>query len=89
MLCYNRAMNDQAAPAQAETSVRPTVGRIVNYTNSQRETLAAIVTGINPGGGVSLCVFERTQLFNTAESFYSSAPVPGSWSWPLRVSASA
>ena len=73
------------------------IGRIVHYTNlGDRdgvylpEAQAAIITGLNDDGTVSLRVFYRTGDFNMASVKHSEA-IPGTelargcWGWPPRV----
>lgn len=72
----------------------PTVGRIVHYTNlGDRDgkfpptVQAAIVTGVNGDGSVSLHVFFKTGQFDLAECTFTEAPAGseaarGHWSWP-------
>jgi hypothetical protein len=77
--------------------VRPTVGRIVHYTNlGDRDgkfpatVQAAIVTGVNDDGTVALHVFYRTGGFDMASVAETEAPAGteearGRWCWPART----
>lgn len=80
------------------SKMTPTVGRIVHYTNLgdrdgkfPPEIQAAIVTGINPHGSVSLCVLYRTGFFfmdvvDHAEDGVEAGTeeARGYWQWPRR-----
>lgn len=67
--------------------MRPTVGRIVHYTNLgdkdgrfPPETQAAIITGVNEDGTVTLHIFMPCVPF-------SEEPLTrGHWNWPPRES---
>jgi hypothetical protein len=75
----------------------PSIGRIVHYTNlGDRDgrfpvtIQAAIITGINPDGTVSLHVFYRTGSFDCPSVPFSEAPAGseaarGCWGWPAKV----
>ena len=72
----------------------PSIGRIVHYTNlGDRDgkypptVQAAIITGLNDDGTVSLHVFYKTGAFDLArcEQTYAYAGTDearGMWSWP-------
>lgn len=68
--------------------MKPSIGRIVVYTNpGDREVLPAIVTGINYDGTVALHVFKRngqTDLgwVGLTEEKAGSADAMGKWCWP-------
>lgn len=76
--------------------MKPTVGRIVHYTNlGDRDgkypptIQAAIVTGLNDDGTVSLHVFYKTGQFDLASCAFTTEPggsegARGKWSWPER-----
>ena len=73
----------------------PSIGRIVHYTNLgdkdgkyPPEVQAAIITGINPDGTVSLHIFYRTGQFDMpsverTEATAGSVPARGKWAWPV------
>lgn len=75
----------------------PSIGRIVHYTNlGDRDgkypptVQAAVITGLNDDGSVSLHVFYKTGQFDLASCVETSAPAGsesarGKWSWPPRV----
>lgn len=70
--------------------MKPTVGRIVHYTNlGDRDgkyppsVQAAIVTGLNDDGTVSLHVLLPSAEFT--EEPAGSEGARGRWSWPPRV----
>jgi hypothetical protein len=76
---------------------KPTIGRIVHYTNlGDRDgkypptVQAAIVTGVNDDGTVALHVFYKTGQFDLPSAKFSDAQ-PGSeqargcWGWPPRA----
>lgn len=75
---------------------KPTIGRIVHYTNlGDRDgkypptVQAAIITGLNGDGTVSLHVFYKTGQFDLARCEYDTAPAGsddarGKWTWPAR-----
>lgn len=76
---------------------KPSVGRVVHYTNLgdrdgkyPPEAQAAIITGVNANGNVSLHIFYRTGQFDMADVPFSIAPpatdaARGHWGWPPRV----
>lgn len=76
---------------------KPSIGRIVHYTNlGDRDgkypptIQAAVVTGINDDGTVSLHVFYKTGQFDLASCAFTDAPAGsegarGKWGWPARV----
>lgn len=75
-----------------EANPRPTVGRMVHYTNLgdkdgrfPPEQQAALVTGLNDDGSVALKVFYRTGLFDMPSVPYSQEYQRGHWTWPPRV----
>lgn len=77
--------------------MKPSIGRIVHYTNlGDRDgkypptVQAAIITGINDDGSVSLHVFYKTGQFDLAKCEQTDAPAGseaarGKWCWPARV----
>lgn len=76
---------------------QPTIGRVVHYTNlGDRDgkyppsVQAAIITGINDNGTVSLHVFYKTGQFDLAECVQTTDPAGseyarGKWCWPERA----
>jgi hypothetical protein len=74
-----------------------TIGRIVHYTNLGDKdgkypptVQAAIVTGLNTDGSVSLHVFYKTGQFDLASCFETPAlagseEARGKWCWPARA----
>lgn len=69
----------------------PSIGRIVHYTNLgdkdgkyPPETQAALITGLNEDGTVSLKIFYRTGIFDMPKVPFSAEPERGHWSWPPR-----
>lgn len=74
--------------------MKPTIGRIVHYTNlGDRDgkypptVQAAIITGINDDGTVSLHVFYKTGQFDLARceetvAQAGSDAARGMWCWP-------
>lgn len=72
--------------------MKPTVGRIVHYTNLgdkdgkyPPEQQAALITGLNQDGTVSLKVFYRTGIFDMPSAPFSETYERGHWSWPPKV----
>jgi hypothetical protein len=75
----------------------PSIGRIVHYTNlGDRDgkypptVEAAIITGVNDDGSVSLHVLYRTGQFDLPECHYTDKPAGsegarGKWCWPART----
>lgn len=75
----------------------PSIGRIVHYTNLgdrdgkfPPEAQAALITGVNADGTVSLHIFYRTGQFDMPSVAFSEAlpgteEARGKWSWPPRV----
>ena len=77
----------------------PTIARIVHYTNlGDRDgkypvtIQAAIITGLNTDGTVSLHVFYKTGQFDLASCEFAGEDVPagseqarGKWTWPSRT----
>ena len=68
------------------------IGRIVHYTNLgdadgkyPPETQAALITGLNVNGTVSLKIFYRTGIFDMPEVEFSEEPKRGRWSWPPKA----
>ncbi|MFL5310768.1 MAG: hypothetical protein ACJ79H_09990 [Myxococcales bacterium] len=73
----------------------PTVGRIVHYTNLgdregryPPEIQAALITGVNADGTVSLHVFYRTGQFDMPSVPFTKATAGsedarGGWTWPV------
>lgn len=78
------------------TGKKPSPGRIVHYTNLgdkdgkyPPETQAAIVTGVNADGTVSLHIFYRTGQFDMPSVPFTEAPAGseaarGHWAWPAQ-----
>ena len=76
---------------------KPSVGRIVHYTSLgdrdgkyPPEVQAALITGVNSDGTVSLLVFYRTGQFympsvSSTAAKAGSEVARGLWSWPERV----
>lgn len=76
--------------------MKPTVGRIVHYTNLgdrdgryPPQVQAAIITGVNDDGTVALHIFYKTGQFDM-QTVPKSDAAPGSdaarghWNWPPR-----
>ena len=70
----------------------PSIGRIVHYTNLgdkdgkyPPETQAAIITGVNVDGTVSLHIFYRTGQFDMPSVLYHADGARGCWHWPPRT----
>lgn len=63
---------------------KPSVGRMVHYSEDGTTCLAAIIAGVNDDGSVNLSYFARTgghrQVQNVAETAEA-----GGWHWPERV----
>ncbi len=76
--------------------MKPSIGRIVHYTNLgdrdgkyPPQVQAAIITGVNDDGTVSLHVFYKTGAFdlascNQTEAAAGSEMARGHWCWPAR-----
>lgn len=71
--------------------MKPTVGRIVHYTNlgdSENryppEQQAAIVTRVRDGDRVALHIFYPTGQFDMDNVPFSEEYERGHWSWPKR-----
>lgn len=76
--------------------MKPSIGRIVHYTNlGDRDgkypptIQAALITGVNDDGSVSLHVFYKTGQFDLAQCAHTEAQAGteearGKWSWPVR-----
>jgi hypothetical protein len=71
---------------------KPSIGRIVAYTNLgdadgryPPQEQAAIITGINEDGTVSLKIFYRTGIFDMPSVTFSTSPARGMWNWPERT----
>lgn len=74
--------------------MNPTIGRIVHYTNLgdkdgryPPEIQAAIITGLNQDGTVSLKIFYRTGIFDMpsvpqSDAEAGTADARGKWAWP-------
>lgn len=85
-------MTERPVPVQ-----RPSIGRVVHYTNlGDRDgkypptVQAAIITGLNDDGTVSLHVFYKTGQFDLARCERTDEPAGsdharGKWCWPERV----
>ena len=75
----------------------PSIGRIVHYTNlGDRDgkfpptVQAALITGLNEDGTVSLHVFYKTGQFDLPKCEHTEEPAGsegarGKWSWPART----
>src|SRR5262249_50434189 len=73
--------------------MKPTVGRIVHYTNLgdkdgryPPETQAAIITGVNEDGTCALKIFYRTGMFDMPAVPHAEISTRGHWNWPPRES---
>lgn len=75
---------------------RPSVGRIVHFTNSQGETCAAIITAVlsiaplEEGGLPGRCDLtlfppRKPVLVANNVGFHEEVGHKGTWSWPPRV----
>jgi hypothetical protein len=76
--------------------MKPTVGRIVHYTNLgdkdgmyPPQIIAALVTAVNADGTVALKAFYPTGIFDMpsisqTESAAGSNEARGKWCWPAR-----
>lgn len=76
--------------------MKPSIGRIVHYTNLgdrdgkyPPEIQAAIITGLNTDGTVSLHVFYRTGGFDMPSVEHTNClagteGARGAWAWPSR-----
>lgn len=77
--------------------MKPSLGRIVHYTNLgdrdgkfPPEAQAAMITGVNKDGTVSLHIYYRTGQFDLPNVEYTDAlpgteEARGKWAWPPRV----
>lgn len=82
---------------QAMQGQKPTVGRIVHYTNLgdkdgrfPPEVIAAMITGVNADGTVALKTFYRQGFFDMPKVDFTAAPAGseearGRWTWPTKV----
>lgn len=78
---------------------QPSIGRIVHYTNlGDRDgkfpptIQAALITGVNEDGSVSLHIFYKTGQFDLPAVQFTSAAAGsedarGKWTWPAFVPA--
>lgn len=78
-------------------STPPSIGRIVHYTNLgdrdgkyPPQTQAAIITGVNADGTVSLHVFTKIGQHDQPSVEFTDAAAGseaarGKWTWPARV----
>ncbi len=76
--------------------MKPTIGRIVHYTNlGDRDgrypptVQAAIITGVNDDDTVALHIFYKTGQFDMSAVPFTSEPAGsegarGRWTWPAR-----
>lgn len=72
----------EAAAAVAE-SPKPTIGRIVHFTDPEGKVSAAIVTELTPSGDVHVCAFDST--FGPRNYVTNGEGTePGNWQWPPR-----
>lgn len=62
-----------------------TPGRIVRFQSPDGERVA-VITGLNPDGGVDLCVLETTHPNRTMGGPEGNHVVDGCWNWPQRAS---
>lgn len=72
--------------------MKPTIGRIVHYTNLgdkdgkyPPEQQAAIITKVYSDTTVALKIFYKTGLFDRDSVPYSENYECGHWSWPPKV----
>lgn len=72
--------------------MKPSVGRIVHYTNLgdkdgryPPEQQAALITRVNPDGTVALKVFYPTGIFDMPSVPESAEYERGKWTWPPKV----
>lgn len=77
--------------------MKPSVGRICHYTNLgdkdgkyPPEVQAALISGLNADGTVSLHVFYRTGQFDMPSVEFTNEPAGtdaarGKWAWPERI----
>lgn len=67
--------------------MNPSIGRFVHYkTSSASDGIkAAIITGVNADGSVSLYAFNRPGAFDWPNVPYSDKQEVGHWFWPPRV----
>ena len=66
--------------------MKPSIGRIVHFTDVAEHTCAAIVTGvIGDTNQVNLAIFNRVELTFDSLVPYSELPAVGCWSWPPRT----
>lgn len=72
--------------------MKPTVGRIVHYTNLgdkdgryPPETQAAIITAVNEDGTCALKIFYKTGIFDMPAVPQSEESQRGHWNWPPRT----
>lgn len=75
---------------------KPSIGRVVHYTNLgdrdgkyPPQVQAALITGVNDDGTVSLHVFYKTGQFDMPAAAFTDAPAGsegarGKWGWPAR-----
>ncbi len=69
--------------------MEPGIGDSVHYTNLgdkdgkyPPETQAALITGLNGDGTISLKIFYRTGIFDMPSVPFSEESKRGHWSWP-------
>jgi hypothetical protein len=70
--------------------MKPTIGRTVHYADPAdlsypADIKAAIITGLNEDGTVSLVVFYQTGIIHLVRVPRSDEPQHGHWHWPPRV----
>lgn len=70
-------------PPAPKAPQKPSIGRVVIYTNSGGYPRPAIVTDLEDGI-TSLTVFNPRGSFYMEDVEFSETPEPGCWSWPQR-----
>lgn len=66
--------------------MKPSVGRIVHYVNTQGEHCAAIVTRVFSDTCVNLTVFGSDNMtYGFTSILFNEGATAGSWHWPERV----
>lgn len=82
----------ERTPEPPHYYVKPTVGRIVHYTNLgdkdgryPPEQQGAMITRVHENDCVSLTIFYPTGIFQMEKVPYSPTYERGHWTWPPRV----